>query len=95
VQLDPIKPALKVPGTKHLTLEYGKLLSNFGFKFNLRRYTEGDSLRKFYVSLRKQLPGSEMAEAWPHRYCSPRHTRRMLFELSVESGIECIKTNPV
>ena len=38
VQVDPIKPKLKPPGTKRLKLEYDGQLSNFGFKFNLRRY---------------------------------------------------------
>ena len=38
MQVDPIKPTLKPPGTKRLKLEYDELLSNFAFKFNLRRY---------------------------------------------------------
>ena len=38
VQLDPIKPVLKAPRTTRLKLNYGKLLSIFAFKFNLRRY---------------------------------------------------------
>jgi len=41
VQVDPIKPTLKAPGTKRLKLNYDKLLSNVAFKFNLRRYTRG------------------------------------------------------
>ena len=40
MQVDPIKPALKAPGTKRLKLKYYKLLSTFGFNFNLRRYTK-------------------------------------------------------
>ena len=39
MQVDPIKPTLKAPGTKRLKLHYAKPLSNFAFKFNLRRYT--------------------------------------------------------
>ena len=39
MQVDPIKPTLKAPGLKLLILEYGKPLSNFGFKFNLRRHS--------------------------------------------------------
>jgi len=39
VQVDPINPMLKAPGTKHLKLKYYKLLSSFAFKFNLCRYT--------------------------------------------------------
>ena len=40
VQVDPITPTLKAPGTKRLKLKYHELLSNFAFKFNLRRYSE-------------------------------------------------------
>ena len=35
-----MKPTLKAPGSKRLKLEHEKLLSNFAFNFNLRRYTE-------------------------------------------------------
>jgi hypothetical protein len=38
VQVDPNKPELKAPGTQRLKLQYDKRLSNFAFKFNLRRY---------------------------------------------------------
>ena len=40
MQVDPIKPMLKAPGTERLKLEYDELLSTFAFKFNLRRYTK-------------------------------------------------------
>jgi hypothetical protein len=44
-QVDPIKPTLKAPGTKRLNLLYDKPLSNFAFKFNLRRYnTDSEKL---------------------------------------------------
>jgi len=39
VQVDPIKPMLKAPGTKHLKLKSDELLLSFAFKFNLSRYT--------------------------------------------------------
>jgi len=39
VQVDPIKPALKAPGTKHLKLKCDILLSTSAFKINSRRYT--------------------------------------------------------
>jgi hypothetical protein len=42
VQVDPIKPTFTVPGTKCLKLECDELLSSFAFKFNLRRYCEGE-----------------------------------------------------
>ena len=38
VQVRPIKPMMKAPGTMLLTLECDEQLSNFAFKFNLRRY---------------------------------------------------------
>ena len=50
MQVDPIKPALKAPGTKRLKLQYDTPLSNFAFKFNLRRYSSGKS-DKSYVDL--------------------------------------------
>jgi len=40
VQVDPIKPMLKAPGTKRLKLTHYELLSSFAFRINLRRYTE-------------------------------------------------------
>jgi hypothetical protein len=39
VQDDPMKPTLKPPGTQRLRLGYAEPLSNFAFKFNLRRYS--------------------------------------------------------
>jgi len=39
VQVDPIKPTFKAPGTERLKLKYEELLSSFGFEFNLRRYS--------------------------------------------------------
>ena len=39
VQVDPIKPASKAPGSERLKLKCGDLLSNVAFKLNLRRYT--------------------------------------------------------
>jgi len=38
VQLDPIKPYLKPPGTKRLKLKCDEPLSNIAFNFNLRRH---------------------------------------------------------
>jgi hypothetical protein len=39
VQVDPLKPELKPPGTKRLKLKYDVRLSKSAFKFNMRRYT--------------------------------------------------------
>jgi len=41
VQVDPIKPTLKPPGTKRLKLKRDILLSKSAFKFSLRRYNKG------------------------------------------------------
>jgi hypothetical protein len=41
VQVDPIKPTLKAPGTKRLKLLYDKLLSTSAFNFNFRCYIKG------------------------------------------------------
>jgi len=38
VQVDPIKPKLKLPGTKRLKLKCDEALSNFAFKIKLHRY---------------------------------------------------------
>jgi hypothetical protein len=40
VQVAPIKPMLKAPGTKHLKLKCDILLSISAFKFDLRRYSK-------------------------------------------------------
>ena len=40
MQVDPIKPKLKPPGSKRLKLKCHTLLSTFAFKVNLRRYSE-------------------------------------------------------
>ena len=45
MQVDPIKSALKGAGTKRLKLKHHKLLSNFAFKFNVRRYNVDNDLR--------------------------------------------------
>jgi len=58
VQVDPIKPVLKAPGTKRLILQSDEPLSNFAFKFNLRRYTP-DVLgvtRKYYPEAGSYTP---------------------------------------
>ena len=43
MQVDPIKPTLKAPGTESLKLKYYRPLSNSAFKFNLRRYHENET----------------------------------------------------
>jgi len=45
VQVDPMKPKMKPPGTKRLKLKWEILLSISAFKFNLRRYRAVRMLR--------------------------------------------------
>jgi len=49
-----MKPALKAPGTERLKLKHDEPLSNFAFKFNLRRYSmelwREDTLNFFHNS---------------------------------------------
>ena len=40
MQFDPIKPTLKAPGTTLFKLKCDEPFSNFGFRFNLRRYSK-------------------------------------------------------
>ena len=56
VQVDPIKPVLKPPGTNCLNLKRDVLLSSFAFYFNLRRYRVEHS-----------APGAEKKEFRPAR----------------------------
>jgi hypothetical protein len=40
-----MKPTLTAPGSKRLRLKYDQLLSNFAFKFNLRRYNVAEQVK--------------------------------------------------
>jgi hypothetical protein len=40
VQVEPMKPKLKAPGTERLKLKHDNLPSKLAFKFNLRRYIQ-------------------------------------------------------
>jgi hypothetical protein len=53
VQVDPIKPKLKPPGIKRLKLDYDGVLSDFGHKFNLRRYNKGAASGKRWSAPRR------------------------------------------
>jgi hypothetical protein len=56
VQVDPIKPKLKPPGTKQLKLKIDILLSTYAFKFNLRRYKVGPGCGRAPHGLRRRVP---------------------------------------
>jgi hypothetical protein len=62
VQLDPIKPMLKLPGTKRSRLKCDESLSESAFKFKLRRYTkEAASFRAFKGHLPADHPEATAA----------------------------------
>ena len=44
MQVDPIKPTLKAPGRTRLNIKYDEPLSNFAFKFKLRRYSKAGTV---------------------------------------------------
>ena len=47
VQAAPIKPKLKVPGTKRLNPKGDGFLSSFAFNFNFRRYILGNQMQRW------------------------------------------------
>jgi hypothetical protein len=61
VQVDPINPTLKLPGTTHLKLKYDEQLSSSGSKLNLRRYTQVDREVRMWKSRgRGEVPRDTM-----------------------------------
>jgi len=62
VQVDPIKPTLKAPGTKRLKLKVDDKLTKFAFNLNLRHYTEAASSAGRSVRAGSGV-GAEEAEA--------------------------------
>ena len=53
MQVDPIKPTFKAPGTKRLNPKYDILLQSFAFKFNLRRYSKEDKVKSKKAKVRR------------------------------------------
>jgi hypothetical protein len=85
VQVDPIEPKLKLPGTERLKLKCDILLSTSAFKFNMRRYTlagaEGE-LAEFTAMAeeatghhndRQNIHYHHRVKAAPARHSSTRH----------------------
>ena len=73
VQIDPVKPTLKAPGSKSSKLKYHKLVSSFAFKFNLRRCTVGTAAVKNLGVGVGGGGGGALDGVGPARYCPPRH----------------------
>jgi len=60
VQVDPIKPTLRAPGTQHLKPKCDKLLSNSAFEFNLRRYNQVKTLEEARVTAEQEREDAEV-----------------------------------
>ena len=73
MQVHPIKPKLKPPGTKRLKLGYEELISNFAFKFNLRHYTMG--FNRVHIT---QQVESSVARWKQARYRLPHTARHVI-----------------
>ena len=60
MQVDSIKPTLTAHGTTRSKLKYDILLTNFGFKFNMRRYCEDvkSSLGRVEVGVQELIGGA-------------------------------------
>ena len=56
MQVDPIKPTLKTPGTQRLKLQYDELLSSFAFNLNLRRFTEASEYADYMAEKLIAMP---------------------------------------
>ena len=57
MQVAPIKPTLKTPGTKRLRLRCDEPLSDFAFNFNLRRYTQV-FFHRYYATKTDKVAGA-------------------------------------
>ena len=54
-----MKPVLKAPGTKRLKLKCDESLSNFAFKFNLRRYNAGPLVGDIVMWATGRVPNTD------------------------------------
>jgi len=78
VQVDPIKPTLKTPGTKRSKLKYDRPLSSFAFKFNLRRYNKATSNICTAQALLANMAGLYAVYHGPDGLKAGAHTRPLL-----------------
>ena len=77
MQVDPIRPTLKAPGTKRFKLDCDELLSTFALKFNLRRYSQETILNlllRNYLHYNLYDQAEKLrSKVEPGRCCPPRH----------------------
>jgi len=82
VQVDPINPTLKALGTKRLKLKCDEPLSNFAFKFNLRRYTlEGTSVQMANTTDAELAEALVMAKEYTNVSMAGAYTRPLFIPL--------------
>ena len=76
VQVDPIKPKLKAPGTKRLKVQCDEPLSNFAFKSNSRRYmlARDYSTQRIFDLSTDHKPESESEQVRHSHSCQPTVT---------------------
>jgi len=74
VQVDPIKPKSKQPGTKRLKPKRDIMLSKSAFEFNLRHYTEAQEVKQQHLERWKQQKRDQYAE-WKHGKEAGAYTR--------------------
>ena len=63
MQVDPIRPTLKVPGYERLKLSYDGPLSIFAFNLNLRRYTEASEYADYMAEKLIAMPAMRRNQA--------------------------------
>ena len=97
MQVDPIKPMLKAPGTKRLNLKHNELLSNAGFNFNLRRYNKDSAAGIKSLALNLQDDVHRMREelaylkarATRHKKTAQSNSSRTMYWTLIEVGVLC------
>ena len=72
-----MKPTLKAPESDHWKLEHEKLLSNFAFKFNLRRYTVAHAICFWQAALWLVLYDEGGEVGWCRLTLSNLHLKRL------------------
>ena len=104
MQVDPMKPTLKAPGSQRLKLIRDRLVSSLAFKSNLRRYTKDMNLklrRVFNKMQRQQLAGAfaRWAEVLGENKTSANLMHRVMRRmenrcLAVGPGLYCYTVRP-
>jgi hypothetical protein len=84
-----MKPKLKPPGNNRLTVKCDMLLSNFAFKFNLRRYIKARRIGGVYLPNTRWFEGEEGGGLTAGAY-----TRPLLSSISAVSDTKCTINTP-